>query len=78
MANTTDPPTAWTLEFSLSSEEEEVQQVTLLDAASSSHTFRNLEAGTEYRVRVAGENTRGTGTFSDSAVGTTNGSKSPH
>ena len=63
---TTTPPTAWTIELSLPSGEV-VQRITQCDASSTMAMFADLDPGREYRVRVAGENTRGTGFFSEYA-----------
>ena len=61
---TTALPTAWMIELSLSSGEV-VQHVTQRDADSNMAMLTDLEPGKEYQVRVAGENTRGTGLFSE-------------
>ena len=42
---------------------------------STSARFTGLEPGTEYRVRVAGENTRGPGEFSTAVSTSTESSK---
>ena len=73
MPDTTAPPTAWTLELSLTSGDL-LQQRTEEDPDTTTAIFTDLSAGTEYRVRVAGVNTRGTGLFSDTATASTNSS----
>ena len=50
-------------------------QVTEYDPALTSYTFDGLDPRSEYSARVAGENSRGTGHFSDIATSTTSARK---
>ena len=69
MTNTTDPPTAWLVEFSLTNGEADMN-ITTMDGTTSSLLLRGLHPGSEYRVRVAGVNTRGAGELSAYATNT--------
>ena len=51
-----------------------MHRMTRYDPHLYNTTFTDLNPGTEYRVRVAGVNTRGSGTFSEYANAQTNGS----
>ena len=66
MPDTTSPLTSWTLElFQISGEK--VRERTGVAPQTSIALFRNLEADTQYMVRVAGHNSRGRG-LSDTAT----------
>ena len=74
--DTTSPITGWTLELSLTSGEG-LQRLPLDDPHTTNTTLRGLQADTLYRARVAGENSRGTGLFSDTATARTKEGKTP-
>ncbi len=69
MTNTTDPPTAWLVEFSLTNGEADMN-ITTMDGTTYSLSLRGLQQGSEYKVRVAGVNTRGAGELSAYATNT--------
>ncbi len=69
MTNTTDPPTAWFVEFSLTNGEADMN-ITTIDGTTYSLLLRGLHPGSEYRVRVTGVNTRGAGELSAYATNT--------
>ena len=72
MANTTSPPTSWRIELNQTGGGER-EIIIQPDPQTTSFTLTGLEANTEYSVRVAGENSRGIGTFSLSATAQTTG-----
>ena len=72
MTDTTHPPIGWDIQLSLTTTGETVHRMTPYDPNLYNTTFRDLNPGTEYRVRVAGVNTRGSGIFSEYANAQTN------
>ncbi len=64
MINNTDPTTAWKIQLSLTNGEV-VRSVIENDSRSDTVAFTGLLPGTEYRVQVAGINSRGIGEYSE-------------
>ena len=71
MTDTTHPPIGWDIQLTTG---ETVRRMTRYNPHLYNTTFTDLNPGTEYRVRVAGVNIRGSGTFSEYANAQTNGS----
>ena len=67
MTDTTHPPIGWDIQLSLTTTGQTVHRMTPYDPNLYNTTFTDLNPGTEYRVRVAGVNTRGSGIFSEYA-----------
>ncbi len=72
MINNTDPTTAWKIRLSLTNGAV-VRSVIENDSRSDTIAFSGLSPGTEYRVQVAGINTRGVGEYSEAVFVRTSG-----
>ncbi len=61
---TTSPPEAWFVNLR-DSNDMDLGTNTLSDPTTLTYTFTQLDKGSEYSVRVAGNNSRGIGDYSD-------------